>query len=106
MARNCKVAPVYKSGPTYDQSNYRPISVLLVVARLFEKLVFDQMYSFLNDNRLLYSKQSGFRSMHSVLGCLLNCAKDLYLNIDKGNVTAVTFIDPKKAFDTVNNEKI
>ena len=49
-----RVAPVHKSGPTDDQSNYRPISVLPVVARLFEKL-FDQMYSFLNENKLLFS---------------------------------------------------
>ena len=70
-------------------SNYRPISVLLVIARLFEKLAFDQMYSYLNDNKLLYSKLSGFRSMHSVLSCLLKCTNDSYLNLDKGNVTSL-----------------
>ena len=52
-----RVAPAHKKGPADDQSNYRPISVLPVVARLFEKLVYDQMYTFLNDNNLLYSKQ-------------------------------------------------
>ena len=99
-----KVAPVHKSGPADDQSNYRPISVLPVVARLFEKLVYDQMYTFLNDNNLLYSKQSGFRSMNSILSCLLKCTNDWYLDIDKGNFKSVTFIDLKKAFDTVNHE--
>ena len=62
-----RVAPVHKSNPTDDQSNYRPISILPVAARLVENLVFNQMHSFLNDNELLYSKQSGFRSMHSKL---------------------------------------
>ena len=99
-----RVAPIHKTGPTDDQSNYRPISVLPVVSRLFEKLVFDQMYSFLNDNKLLYSKQSGFRMLHSVLTCLLKCTNDWYLNIDKGKFMSVTFIDLKKAFDTVNHE--
>ena len=99
-----RVAPVHKSGPTDDPSNYRPISVLPVVARLFGKLVYDQMYSYLNDNKLLYSKQSGFRSMHSVLSCLLKCTNDWYLNLDTGNFTSVTVIDLKKAFDTVNHE--
>ena len=99
-----RTAPVRKSGPTDDQSNYRPISVLPVVARLFEKLVFDQMYSFLNENKLFYSKQSGFRSMHSVLSCLLKCTNDWYLDIDKGNFTSVTLIDLKKAFDIVNHK--
>ena len=99
-----RVTPVHKSGPTDDPSNYRPISVLPVVVRLFEKLVYDQMYSYLNDNKLLYSKQSGFSSMHSVLSCLLKCTNDWYLSLDKGNFTSVTFIDLKKAFDTVNHE--
>ena len=99
-----RVAPIHKTGPTDDQSNYCPISVLPVVSRLYEKLVFDQMYSFLNDNKLLYSKQSGFRMLHSVLTCLLKFTNDWYLNIDKGKFTSVTFIDFKKAFDTVNHE--
>ena len=81
-----------------ETSNYRPISVLPVVARLLETLVFDQMYSY------LYSKQSGFRSMHSVLSCLLKCMNDCYLNLDKGNFTSFTLIDLKKAFDKVNLE--
>ena len=92
-----RAASVHRSGPTDDQSNYRLISVLPVVARLFDKLVFDQMYSFLNDNKPLYSQQSGFRSMHSVLSCLLKCKNDWYLDIDKGSFTSVTFIDLKKA---------
>ena len=99
-----RVAPVHKSGPADDQSNFRPLSVLPVVARLFVKLVYDQVYSFLNYNKLLYSKQSNFRLMHSVLSCLLKCTNDCYLDIDKSNFTAVTFIDPKKAFDNVNHE--
>ena len=99
-----RVAPIHKTGPTDDQSNYRPISVLPVVSRLFEKLVFDQMYTFLNDNKLLYSKQLGFRMLHAVLACLLKCTNDWYLNIDKGKFTSVTFIDLKKAFDTANHE--
>ena len=101
-----RVAPVHKSGPTDDQSNYRHISVLPVVARPFEKLVCDQMNSFLNDNKLLYSKPSGFRSIHSVLRCLLKCTNNWYLEIDKSNFTSDKFIDLKKAFDTVNHESV
>ena len=82
-----RIAPVQKSDPTDDQSNYRLISVLPVVARLFEKVVYDQMYFFLNDNELTYSKQSGSRSMNSILSCLLKCTNDWYLDIDRGNFT-------------------
>ena len=68
------------------------------------QLLLVYLYSYLNDNKLLYLKQSSFRLMHSVLSCLLKCTNDWYLNLDKGNFTSVTFIDLKKAFDTVNHE--
>ena len=102
--KTARVAPVYYSGLTDDQSNYRPISILPIAARLFGTLVFDQMYSYLIDNKLLYSKQLDFRSMYSVLTCLLKCTNDWYLNLDKGHFTSVAFIDLKKAFNTVNHE--
>ena len=99
-----RIAPIYKDGKRDNRSNYRPISVLPVVARLFEKLVYDQFYNFLVSSRLLYSQQSGFRMSHSVLTCLLKCTNDWYLNIENGTYTSVTFIHLKKAFDTVNHE--
>ena len=99
-----RVAPIYKDGPTDVDSNYRPISVLPVVARLFEKLIFDQFYSFLTKHRSFFLKQSGFRKFHSVLTCLLRCTNDWYLDLDKGQYTSVTFIDLKKAFDTVDHQ--
>ena len=59
-----------------DRCNYRPISVLPVVARLFEKLIYEQLYSYLNENNFLFSGQSGFRFHHSVLTSLLHCTND------------------------------
>ena len=99
-----RVAPIYKDGSQDENSNYRPISVLPIISRLFEKLVYDQVYGFLNMNKLLFSQQSSFRLQHSVLTCLLKCTNDLYLNSEKSEYTAVTFIDLKKAFDTVNHD--
>ena len=96
-----RIAPIYKKGKS---DNYRPISVLPVISRLFEKLVYDQYYHFLVSNRLLYSQQSSFRLLHSVLTCLSKCTNDWYLNIENGTYSSVTFIDLKKAFDTVNHE--
>ena len=102
--KTARVAPIFKKGSTDDKSNYRPISVLPVVSRLFEKLVFDQLYSYFNNNKLIFSDQSGFRSLHSTLTSLLRCTNDWYLNIDKGLYTAAVYIDLKKAFDTVDHE--
>ena len=59
-----KVIPAFKGGDRDDQGNYRPISVLLTVARSFEKLVYDQMYVYFLNNDLLGDGQFGFRSLH------------------------------------------
>ena len=99
-----KVTPIYKDGSRKEISNHRPISVFPVVSRLFEKLVHDQLYTYLNSNNLISSGQSGFRSFHSVLTCLLKCTNNWYLNIDKGKYTSVSFIDLKKACDTVDHQ--
>ena len=81
-----------------------PISVLPVVSRLFEKLIYDQMYQYLDSNKLVFEKQSACRRMHSVLPCLLKCTYDWYLNLEGGGgkYIAATLVNPKKAFDTVN----
>ena len=83
-----------------DRSNYQPISVLPVLARVFEKLIFNQLYDYLDKNKHLFSNPSGFRVLHSVVTCLLNNTDDWYVNMDNGRYTASIFIDLKKAFDT------
>ena len=92
-----RVAPIYKEGPTENRSNYRPISVLLVVSRLFEKTIFDQLYAYFDGNKLFYSHQFGFRALHSVLTCLLKRSDDWYNDFDKGFLSSVLFIDLKKS---------
>ena len=99
-----RMAPIFKSGQSKDRSNYRPISVLPLLSRVFEKLIYNQLYDYLDKNRLLFSKQSGFKSLHSVVTCLLNCTNDWYINMDRGQYTAMVFIDLKKAFDTIDHE--
>ena len=65
-----KVTPIFKTGSKTDLNNYRPISVIPVVAKIFEKIIYGQLYN-LNINDLLTSCQSGFRSLHSTLTALL-----------------------------------
>lgn len=99
-----RVTPIYKEGEKSEKSNYRPISVLPVISRLFEKLIFDQLYQYMNENGFLSPDQSGFRALHSTITCLLKCTDDWYNGMDKGILTGMIFIDLKKAFDTVDHE--
>ena len=60
-----RVAPIYKSRARDDCSNLRPLSVLPVLSRAFEKVVYNQLYDYVDSNRLIFKHQSGFRSLQS-----------------------------------------
>ena len=62
------------------------------------------LYDYLDGNKLLFSKQSGFRFLHSVVTCLLKCTSDWHLDMDKGQYTAMMIVDLKKAFNTIDHE--
>ena len=60
-----KVVAVHKAGDKEDPNNYRPIVVLPTIARVFEKLIYGELYNYFTENNLLGNKQFGFRSLHS-----------------------------------------
>ena len=98
-------SPLYKnSGKRNDLSNYRPISVIPVVARVFERIIYDQLYVHLTKYSFLSKHQRCFRSLHSTVTALLEASDSWALNIDRGLINAVVFVDLKKAFDTVDHE--
>ena len=98
-----KVTPLFKQGDRSDMNNYRPISVISVVAKVFERIVYNQLSNYLSEHNILSKHQSGFRSFHSTVTALLETTDSWAYNIDHGNVNAVVFLDLKKAFDTVDH---
>ncbi len=96
-----KVIPIHKQGKRNYVDNYRPISIVPVVATVFERIIYDQLNAFISENKLLINYQSGFRGLHSTVTSLLEATNEWAYNIDSGNVNAVMFLDLKKAFDTV-----
>ena len=99
--KQAKVIPVFKSEDPTDPSNYRPIS-LLVFNRIFEKLMYKQLKSFIDSNGILFSGQYGFRDKHSTQYALLDIVNAIQENIDRNVFSCGIFLDFKKAFDTVD----
>ena len=76
------VKPVYKEGPKADCGNYRPISAIFAVAKLFEGIINHQLRSFISDNKVLVNEKSGFRPQHSTETTLISLTNEWLYNMD------------------------
>jgi sarcosine oxidase/L-pipecolate oxidase len=94
---------IYKNGDKSDCSNYRPISILSTIAKILENIVYNQLISYINENNILSGNQFGFRKSHLTVTSLLNATSNWLLNIDKGLINGMLFLDLRKAFDTVDH---
>ena len=72
----CQCFPVYKTDDKSDPNSYRPISVLPAVGKVFERIIYDQRYSYHSRNKILTKRQSGFRSLHSTVTALLDATSE------------------------------
>ena len=95
---------MYKGGDATDPSNYRPIATLSPFSKVLERLVYNQLYSFIDKHQILYKYQFGFRKGYSTEQAILEITDNLKLATDKGQITCGLFLDLSKAFDTVNHE--
>ena len=98
-----RVRPIHKGEAKDDANNYRPISVLSAIFKIFERIIHDQLYYYLNENNLLSENQSGFRPYHSTTTALLDATINWLNSMDQGKLNVVVFLDLAKAFDTVNH---
>ena len=99
-----KVTPVYKSGDNSSLSNYRPISVLPCFSKMLERIMYRRLYSYLQENKILYSKQFGFQTGHSTDHAIIQLVEQIYENFEENKYTLGVFIDLAKAFDTVDHK--
>ena len=101
--KHAKIIPVYKSEDESDPSNYRPISLLSIYNRIFEKTIHANLLAFIMKYNLLYQSQYGFRENHSTQHAILDIVKKIQCHIDNKKFSYGIFIDLKKAFDTLNH---
>ena len=101
---DCKEkATIFKKGNKQLIKNYRPISLLPICGKLFEKIIFNCLYSYLNQNSLLTRNQSGFRPGDSTTNQLLYLVNEIHLAFEnpKSLEVRAIFLDISKAFDEV-----
>ena len=98
-----RVVPIFKSGDPSLITNYRPISVLSFFSKVFEKVMYNHIISFMNKNDVLYDQQFGFRQKHSTQQAIIMLVDKITRSLDAGDIVISVFLDLKKAFDTVDH---
>ena len=86
-----------------DLNNYRPASNLCLIAKILEKLVLSQVSSYLNSHNLYNNCQSAYRPGHSTETALLKVVYDLFLSLNKGNISVLALLDFSSAFDAIDH---
>lgn len=97
------VIPIFKRGERKELNNYRPISLLPIFSKIFEKLLKSQLLQFLERHGCLSGNQYGFRVGRSAEDALRVVVGDIHRGINEGFCVATLFLDISKAFDTVNH---
>lgn len=98
-----EVIPLPKVSSPKTVTELRPISLLPVLSKVFEKLIYRQIIDYFTENHLLPKLQSGFRKGYSTATALLKVLDDILLAADKGDTSALVLLDYSKAFDTLNH---
>lgn len=101
-----RIIPIYKAGNPHQTTNYRPISILPVLSKIFESLFCDRINSFIYRHNIIHENQFGFQRNSSALSAATTLVDLLqrHLDIISGTIACCVFIDLKKAFDTVPHE--
>ena len=98
-----KVNPVFKSGDKYKFTNYRPISILLSISKPLEKVVYNRIYDFITNHKILSPSQLAFAKKHSTYMAINNLYDIITNVIDRKLHTVGIFLDLSEAFDTLDH---
>ena len=98
-----KIFPIFKSRSKTDPSNYRPISILPTISKIFENHVNKHLMGYLHKYKLLNETQSGFRPKHSCQSALIKLTDHWLKCINEGDLIGTLFLDFRKAFDHVDH---
>ena len=99
-----KICPIPKKGDLSNVQNYRPISLLCTMSKVFERAVYDQIISFIRPK--IANCQFGFMQKRSCLTALLSSYNHIVNSIDNNKATDVIYLDLQKAFDSVPHQEL
>ena len=91
--KKANVVPVFKKGDKQCVKNYRPVSLLPICSKIFERIIYNNTYNYLVDNNLISQNQSGFKRGDSCINQLISITHDILNSLDEGLEVRVVFLD-------------
>lgn len=104
--KKAHVIPLKKARAPSSPADFRPISILPLLSKVFEKIVHSQMIQYLESNNLIDPLQTGFRKNHSTQTALLKLADDIRTGMDSKLLTVLLLFDMSKAFDSISRTRL
>ena len=101
--KTAEVIPLHKGKERSNKNNYRPISLLLTISKVLEKIVYTHTYTFMEKTSQFYEGQYGFRTKHSCENAVQNLLSDIVKGESLNKITKVIYLDLSKAFDTLSH---
>ena len=104
LLKIAKVTPIYKKNENYLLENYRPISILPSISKVFERVMHNQIYDYFTKMNIFFTSQYGFRSRHSTELAALELVDRIITEMDNNHYPVNIFMDLSKAFDTLDHQ--
>ena len=101
--KNAEVVPLYKGKDRLNKNNYRPISLLLTLSKILEKVIYFRTYTFMEKTNQFYVGQYGFRTKHSCENAVQNLLGDIVKGESLNKITKAIYLDLSKAFDMLSH---
>ena len=98
------IAPIHKKGDKQNIKNYRPVSLLPICGKIFERFILNEMFIYFSANKLISKNQSGFRPGDSCINQLLSVTQKIFTFFDNGLKVRSVFLGISKGFDKVWHE--
>ena len=103
ILKNAIIKPIHKKDDKNDISNYRPISILPVISKIFERVTLNQMLTYFENHCLISGLQHAYQKNHGTVTCLFELLNEIYELVDNKFKVAIVSLDLSKAFDTINH---
>ena len=98
------IVPIHKKCDKQDTKNYRPVSLLPLCGKIFERLIFNKMFNYFSNNKPISKNQSGIQPGNSCINQLLSITHEIFTSFDNGLEVRRVFLDIPEAFDKVWHE--